>query len=374
MHSLIRRHGRALVRLACMGLASGIAVATPPAAAEPRVSVLPLEVGITQFRAPASRVAAVVATGDALRQEKALLGRPLVVVWGRGGGAAIALDGTELRLFPLGAAVADLEAVETARDALPGSRQQAAGPLRVFLSDRTGEYVHGVFGQPFEAKALTIVERRPVQPGSGPVRVPTEITRVEAGDGAVFEDREPRIAELDPGGSPQILVVRSTHERGAALAVVGRADGRWRILAESGAAGAPQRWLNPAGVAAFSGNGQEIALVQRPHLDGLLQVWAWEAGKLVLRHQAAGYSNHVFGTTALDLSAAIELGQGPPKLAIPTLDRSALAILSLAGGITEVARIPLPAKASTGVAALGSGAALHILVGLEDGRVADVRP
>ena len=37
-------------------------------------------------------------------------------------------------------------------------------------------------------------------------------------------------------------------------------------------------------------------------------------------------------------------------------------------------RIALPAKAATGVAALGSGRTAHILVGLEDGRVVDIRP
>ena len=53
---------------------------------------------------------------------------------------------------------------------------------------------------------------------------------------------------------------------------------------------------------------------------------------------------------------------------------STLAFVSLNGGIKELRRIPLPAKAATGVAALGSGKAAHILVGLEDGRVVDVRP
>jgi hypothetical protein len=59
---------------------------------------------------------------------------------------------------------------------------------------------------------------------------------------------------------------------------------------------------------------------------------------------------------------------------VPVQDRSALAVLSFRNGITETARIPLPAKATTGVAALGTGAGTHLLVGLEDGRVADIRP
>ena len=59
---------------------------------------------------------------------------------------------------------------------------------------------------------------------------------------------------------------------------------------------------------------------------------------------------------------------------MPTLDRRSIALLSVKDGIRELKRIPLPAAAATGVAALGSGAETHILVGLEDGRVADIRP
>jgi hypothetical protein len=147
-------------------------------------------------------------------------------------------------------------------------------------------------------------------------------------------------------------------------------------VAETPPIGQPQRWLNPAAVAAFAGDGvPEIALVKTPHLDGLLQVWRLEGDKLVLRHEAAGYSNHVFGSAAQELAAAIDIdGDGTPELAIPTLDRAALAFLSLKGGIKEVRRVTLPAKAAMGVAALGSGKAAHVLVGLEDGRVVDVRP
>ena len=67
-------------------------------------------------------------------------------------------------------------------------------------------------------------------------------------------------------------------------------------------------------------------------------------------------------------------GDGRPELIVPTIDRRSVAILSMRDGIREIARVALPARAETGVATLGSGADLHILVGLEDGRLADIRP
>jgi hypothetical protein len=192
----------------------------------------------------------------------------------------------------------------------------------------------------------------------------------------VFEDVEPRLADLDRDGTPEILVVKAYRDKGPALAVIGKRDGAWSMLAETPPAGEPRSWLAPAAAAAFEGNGKPgIALVRTPHVQGMLQLWSFDGGKLALRHEAVGYANHVFGSAALDNAAAIHVeGDGRPGLAIPTQDRKALAILSLRDGIREVARVPLPAPAGRGLAALGQGKGTHIVVALEDGRVVVVRP
>jgi hypothetical protein len=286
------------------------------------------------------------------------------------------LAGKDLRALPVGTSAADAAGRELARGAIPQSRLQAAGPLTVFLSEPTQDYRHGVLGDAIEAKSLTIAERQPV-PLSGEAKpVPTKVTAVAAGPDAVFEDLEPRLADLDRDGTPEIIVVRSYFERGSALAVVGKKDGAWAVIAETPPVGQPHRWLNPAAIADFDGDGNiDIALVKTPHLQGILQVWSWKAGKLALAHEAAGYSNHALGSTALDNAAAADVnGDGTPELVIPTLDRTALAILSLKGGIKELSRIPLPAPAGRGVGVLGAGKDTHILVALEDGRVALARP
>ena len=363
-------------RRAWRGAIAAALVSAPLAAgAEPSVEIVPLGFEVAEFRGPASRFAAVLATSEAGRGAKP--GQPLVAVWGKAGAAAITLEGGRLRIVPVeGAAARDLAGIETPRGALPSSRLQSAGPLTVYLSEPSRDHAHGALGgEGVEAASLTISERQPVQPGPDPKPVPVKVARIPAGPDAVFEDREPRLVELGRDG-PSILAVKSHRERGSSLAIIGRREGEWRIVAETPPTGEPNRWLNPAAVADFDRDGRaEIALVRTPHRDGLLQVWSFDAGRLTLKHEAPGYSNHAFGSAAIDLAATFDLdGDGAPELAIPALDRKSLALLSLKGGITELRRIPLPARAATGVAALGQGRETHILVGLEDGRVADVRP
>src|SRR3978361_1232575 len=92
---------------------------------EPQVTILPLDFKVTEFRAPSSRVAALVPSTDALRSNRALAERPLVVVWGAGGAAALGLEGGAVKAFPLGRSTGDLATLERGRDAIPDSRVQA---------------------------------------------------------------------------------------------------------------------------------------------------------------------------------------------------------------------------------------------------------
>jgi hypothetical protein len=353
-------------------LLAAFALWAAPARAEPTVSILPLGFVVEEFRGPQSYFARTLPTSPMLR-EKLPSDQPLIAVWGAGGGAALHLDGGVLKevRWP-----ASEELPEAPRNAVPGTRMQSAGPLTTFLAEpRAGG--HGVFGGIDAAGRLTISEKQPLAGVSTEVRaVPTKVSVVEAGADAVFEDVEPRLADLDRDGTPEILVVKSYRDKGSALAVVGRRDGAWGVLAETLPMGEPRHWLAPAAVADFEGDGKPgVALVRTPHVQGMLQLWRFEGGKLALRHEAAGYANHVLGSAALDNAAAVDVdGDGIPELVIPTQDRKALAVLSLKGGIRELARVPLPAPAGRGLAALGSGKGAHVVVALEDGRVAVVRP
>ena len=360
---------------ACALLCLGFGVT--PAVADPSVTVVDLPFRIREFRGPDSRAATLAATTDALRDERTLAGRPLVLVWGESGGAALALSGPDLVRTPLRRGPGDLTRSEGGPDAIPDGRSVASGALTVSLVDPTRANPNDALGAAVHAGALLIVERRPVEPGPDPKAVPNTRTRVPAGPGAVFEDREPRLADLDGDGLPEIVTVRSYPDRGSALAVVGRKGSGWAVLAETPPAGEPPRWLNPAGIADFAGAGRpQIAAVQAPHGNGLLQLWSYRDRALTKLAEKPGYANHVAGQAAQGLAATVILaGKTRPALLLPVLDRTALALLEVENGaFVERWRLALPAKASFGIGALGTGRNIHVLVGLEDGRLADVRP
>jgi hypothetical protein len=257
-------------------------------------------------------------------------------------------------------------------DALPDGRI-AEGPgaiARAWFAEPTDRYGHGVLGDMIEAGSL-VVERRDGR---------RDTVRLDAD--AVFEDLEPRIADLDGAGggsggnNGKIVVVKSYRDRGSALAVIGEREGRFEILSETPPIGKKHRWLNPAGVADFDGDGHvDIALVQMPHALGRLELWRWRSGALEKMLELPDTSNHVSGSRVLRMSAVADFdGDGRADIAIPSFDRRDIRVIAFAPGVRDLARVRLPARATTELAVLkdetGAPAAL---VGLENGALVMLR-
>lgn len=223
-----------------------------------------------------------------------------------------------------------------------------------WLADPTQRYRHYVLGSQYEAGSLV-------------VRLTTgETLKLTLPENAVFEDRQPRLADLDGDGTDEIVVVKSYLDRGSALAVVGVRRGRLEIIAETPPTGRAHTWLNPAGIADFDGDGRlDIAYVQMPHVLGLLRFWTLRESKLVEIAQIAGTSNHVAGSSHLGLSAVADFdGDGIADIAIPSKDRRWLRFLTIKGGPRELARTALPDAASTDFALDVAGGRKTVIVGL----------
>jgi hypothetical protein len=234
----------------------------------------------------------------------------------------------------------------------------------VYLAHPTSRYAHGVLGDAIEASSLILLR------SDGKKEI------VGAGADAVFEDLAPRLHDFDGDGIPEIVVVKSYLSRGSALAVIGRdRSGVLKVLAETLPIGTAHRWLNPAGFGDFTGSGeQEIAFVRMPHALGRLEIWRLDAGKLINIASTADASNHAIGSRVLGLAVAADFdGDGVLDLAIPSFDRWSIRLLRFRGGVSEIARIPLPARAERGLTMLQSGRQRLLVVGLENGRVALVR-
>jgi FG-GAP-like repeat len=254
---------------------------------------------------------------------------------------------------------------ELPEGALPDSRV-AVGThdvARAWLAQPVSRYDHGILGDKIEAGTLVIETRDGRR------------QEVKLDDDAVFEDLEPRLADLDGNGHDDITVVKSYLKRGSALAVIAERNGKYRIVAETPPLGAPHRWLNPAGIADFTGDGRfDIALVRQPHVVGALELWSWGGSSLHKVAELDDTTNHVAGTRAIDMSAVADFdGDGVADLALPSLDRKSLRIVSFAPHAREIARVPLPAKAATNIGVTRSGNAPIIVLGLSDGSLAVVK-
>ncbi|MEM7427503.1 MAG: VCBS repeat-containing protein [Pseudomonadota bacterium] len=205
-----------------------------------------------------------------------------------------------------------------------------AGPKhnfkRAWLARPTTRYGHAILGDGIEAGSLVV-----------------ETTcghRVEhlLDEGHVFEDRHVRIADLDGDLYAEAIVVLSSVDQGAALAVYSlngstcSAASDLTLKARTPFIGTRNRWLNPAGIADYDGDGKlEVAIVVTPHIGGTLQFWSLDGDKMVLKAKRYGYSNHAIGARAQGLSATFKRGSDL-LLVLPGADRRSLHQVQLKAG------------------------------------------
>lgn len=205
---------------------------------------------------------------------------------------------------------------------LPGggiARASSGDIVRAWYSRPTGRYDHGVLGDAIEAGGLV------VETGSG---LRAEFVLPET---HVFEDLTPRIADLDGDGTNEVVAIRSSLTRGAAVAVYGLRQGRLVELASTAEIGRRNRWLNIAGIARYWGStAPVIAWVETPHISGTLKAARFRGGGLhphgpVVRD----VSNHVIGSSELRLSATGDFdGDGLLDLAVPSAGRDEIVVVT----------------------------------------------
>ena len=252
---------------------------------------------------------------------------------------------------------------QTKSDAIPDLRIARGNGLiaQAWFAGATTRYRHFVLGSNYEADTLVVRTRDGRE------------LRLTLPPDQVFEDREPRLADLDGDSEDEIVVIRSHVAKGAALVVVGVRNGALRIIAETAPTGRANTWLNPAGIADFDGDGRlDIAYVQMPHVLGRLRLITLRDGKLIELATLDDASNHVAGSPQLRLSAVADFnGDGIADLAIPSKDRHTLRFLTFKSGEPrEFARKPLPAMATHDFGLEYGPNGPVVMVGLGSGRTA----
>jgi len=209
-------------------------------------------------------------------------------------------------------------------DSLPDGRPAfGRGEIaEAWLIAPTERYDHGVLGDAIEAGGLLV---RLKDGGERRLLLPED---------QVFEDLQPRLADLDRDGRDEILVVRSSLGAGAVLTAYGLVDDEIRLIAEGPKHLPVHRWLNPIGAADFDGDGViEVAYVETPHIGGVLRIVSLQNGALVQEASWPGVSNHLIGSRELGLSAVLDFDEdGLPEIFIPSARRRSLRVLRYQDG------------------------------------------
>jgi hypothetical protein len=181
---------------------------------------------------------------------------------------------------------------------------------------------------------------------------------------------------MDGDGMAEIATIRSRLDGGAALAIYGLRNGQLEEIGATDPLGRPNRWLNIAGIADFTGDGRlDIALIKTPHIGGRLEIWTFRSGSLARVASAEGFSNHVIGSTELGLSAIADIdGDGTPELALPDAGRTELRILTVRDGVIDQrAAVAVGGRITTAIGVLKTPEGPIFVMGLEDGRAIAIR-
>lgn len=227
-----------------------------------------------------------------------------------------------------------------AHQRIPESQLVAGGGdvAWVWLGSPTRRYPHGALGSPVHAGSVhALVKNRSGGWTQATLELPLH---------RVYEDRVPRVLDLDADDNEEILLIEADALRGAALVVLGvdHAANPPRLVerARGPYAGSTFRWLNPAGVADFDGDGHlDLASVVTPHIGGVLQLLHYRPPELVPFARALDVSNHRMGALEQSLSVVVQRSGKRPSLMVPDMTRKALHALRW-NALGQWAELPNP--------------------------------
>ncbi|MFZ3582281.1 FG-GAP repeat domain-containing protein [Loktanella sp. DJP18] len=214
--------------------------------------------------------------------------------------------------------------------ALVGAIAVSAGPTvsRAWYARPTTIYDHAILGRTTTAEILRLE--------TTPMDADRCLTwTIAAGEGHVFEDTVPHIADLDDDGIGEVIAVRTSLTQGAQLAIYGLRGAAWTLLATTPYIGEPRRWLATIGVGDLDGDGRvEIAYIDRPHLVRQLRVWRFDGTELTEAYRVDGLTNHRIGDPAI--SGGLRTCGGVPEAVTATADWSRIVATRIVDGTAQM--------------------------------------
>jgi hypothetical protein len=215
----------------------------------------------------------------------------------------------------------------------------------VWLGSPTLRYPHRAFGNPQHAGSVHAQVKDAANQWTT-IKLTLPLNRV-------FEDRLPRLVDIDGDGQDEILLVESDALQGSALVVYGvdrgaKGQDQPKLVqrAMGPRTGSTFRWLNPVGVADFDGDGRlDIASVTTPHIGGTLTLHHYRPAQLVPFAKTVDVSNHRMGSIEQRMSVIMQSPGLRPTIVVPDMTRRALHALrwEAPGQWKELANlIPMP--------------------------------
>ena len=233
-----------------------------------------------------------------------------------------------------------------------------------WYSQPTERYRHGILGDKIEAGSLMIKTNK------------GRTLKIDLPRSEVFEDRAPRLADLNGNGKIEVITLRSSVTKGGSVTVYGLSGGALVQKATTGFIGRANRWLNIAAITPMLGTKyREIAFVQTPHIGGTLFVYRYSRGKLIQVDAGRDFSNHVIGSREMRLSAIADINaDGKADVAVPSANRTRLRIMGFgSAGLKDIAGANLPSPINKAIAVQSKGQK-GFVVGLENGDIYLVHP
>lgn len=195
--------------------------------------------------------------------------------------------------------------------------------LSARYDDPTTRYAHGVLGDAIEYGSLVL---KVADSDSTGFRK-SLILRFTLPESRVFEDLEPRLADVDGDGLPEVIVIESDARLGASLAIYDETG----KIASTPFIGRTNRWLAPLGAADLDGDGMvELAYIDRPHLAKTLRIWRFDGGELKHVADKPGLTNHRIGEDFI--SGGIRTCKGRHEIVTASGDWSRVMISTLDKG------------------------------------------